>query len=189
MTRAQTSGATKRQARSIVVFSQRTCVSGPRCGPASTRLDCDATMHPLIVSQRRYLVGFDPRELPHHFTDVLIIGGGIAGFRSALGSSRDLPRAHCDQGRGQREQQPYAQGGIAGVLDPEDRFDNHIADTIAAGKGLCDLEVVEMVVREAPTRIAELIAWGTSFDEDNGHVALGREGGHSHARIAHAPGR
>ncbi len=82
----------------------------------------------------------------------------------------------------------YAQGGIAGVLDPEDRFDNHIADTIAAGKGLCDLEVVEMVVREAPTRIAELIAWGTSFDEDNGHVALGREGGHSHARIVHALG-
>ena len=82
----------------------------------------------------------------------------------------------------------YAQGGIAGVLDPEDRFDNHIADTLAAGKGLCDPDVVEMVVREAPTRIGELIDWGTHFDQVNGQVALGREGGHSHARIVHALG-
>src|SRR5262249_13430180 len=82
----------------------------------------------------------------------------------------------------------YAQGGIAGVMDPEDRFDNHIADTLTAGKGLCDQEVVEMVVREAPERIAELIEGGTHFDEVDGHVALGREGGHSHARIVHALG-
>ncbi len=74
------------------------------------------------------------------------------------------------------------------MLDPEDRFDDHIADTLAAGKGLCDPEVVEMVVREAPERIAELIDWGTQFDEVDGHVALGREGGHSHARIVHALG-
>src|SRR5262249_50870278 len=53
---------------------------------------------------------------------------------------------------------------------------------------LCDPAVVEMVVREAPIRIGELIAWGTHFDEVNGHVALGREGGHSHARIVHALG-
>ena len=51
------------------------------------------------------------------------------------------------------------------MLDPEDRFENHIADTLAAGKGLCDPEVVEMVVREAPERIDELIGWGTHFDE------------------------
>ena len=82
----------------------------------------------------------------------------------------------------------YAQGGIAGVLDPEDRFDDHIADTLAAGKGLCDEEVVELVIREAPERIAELIAWGTEFDRVDGRVALGREGGHSHARIVHALG-
>jgi L-aspartate oxidase len=137
---------------------------------------------------RRQLVGFDPRELPHHFTDVLVIGGGIAGFRAALGIpdryrvlvvTKDEVRASNSQ---------YAQGGIAGVLDPEDRFDNHIADTLAAGKGLCDPEVVEMVVREAPIRIGELIEWGTHFDEVDGHVDLGREGGHSHARIVHALG-
>ena len=82
----------------------------------------------------------------------------------------------------------YAQGGIASVLDPDDRFDNHIADTLSAGKGLCDPEIVEMVVREAPNRIGELIGWGTHFDEVDGHVSLGLEGGHSHARIVHALG-
>jgi L-aspartate oxidase len=137
---------------------------------------------------RRYLVGFDPKELPHHFTDVLVIGGGIAGFRAALGIPESYRVLIVTKDELRESNSHYAQGGIAGVLDPEDRFDNHIADTVAAGKGLCDPEVVEMVVREAPTRIAELVEWGTHFDQVNGHVALGREGGHSHARIVHALG-
>jgi len=82
----------------------------------------------------------------------------------------------------------YAQGGIAGVFGPEDRFENHIADTLTAGGNLCDRAVVEMVVREAPQRITELIQLGTHFDEEGGHVVLGREGGHSHHRIVHALG-
>ncbi len=82
----------------------------------------------------------------------------------------------------------YAQGGIASVWDPEDRFDNHVQDTLTAGGALCDQEVVEMVVREAPTRVAELIQWGTRFDSNNGALLLGREGGHSHQRIIHALG-
>jgi L-aspartate oxidase len=137
---------------------------------------------------RRYLVGFDPKEVPHHFTDVLIIGGGIAGFRTALGIPENFKVLTVTKDEVRESNSNYAQGGIAGVLDPEDQFDNHIADTLAAGKGLCDPEVVEMVVREAPQRIGELIDWGTHFDEIDGHVALGREGGHSHARIAHALG-
>jgi L-aspartate oxidase len=137
---------------------------------------------------RRYLIGFDPRELPHHFTDVLIIGGGIAGLRAALGIPERYRVLVVTKDEVRESNSQYAQGGIAGVLDPEDRFDNHIADTLAAGKGLCDPEVVEMVVREAPIRIGELIEWGTHFDEVDGHVALGREGGHSHARIVHALG-
>jgi len=147
-----------------------------------------ATMPIAPPIPRRYLVGFDPRELPHHFTDVLIIGGGIAGFRSALGIPESYRVLIVTKDEIRESNSHYAQGGIAGVLDPEDRFDNHIADTLAAGKGLCDPEVVEMVVREAPTRIAELVDWGTHFDEVNGQVALGREGGHSHARIVHALG-
>ena len=141
-----------------------------------------------LALPRRYLVGFDPRELPHHFTDVLIIGGGIAGFRAALGVPDDYRVLVVTKDEVRESNSHYAQGGIAGVLDPEDRFDNHIADTLAAGKGLCDPEVVEMVVREAPDRIDELIGWGTHFDQVNGHVSLGREGGHSHARIVHALG-
>ena len=137
---------------------------------------------------RRYSVGFDPREVPHHFTDVLIIGGGIAGFRTALGIPGAYRVLAVTKDEVRESNSHYAQGGIAGVLDPRDRFDNHIADTLAAGKGLCDPDVVEMVVREAPQRIGELIDWGTHFDLVDGQVALGREGGHSHARIAHALG-
>jgi L-aspartate oxidase len=137
---------------------------------------------------RRYLVGFDPREFPHHFTDVLVVGGGIAGFRAALGIPPRYRVLVVTKDEVRESNSQYAQGGIAGVLDPEDRFDNHIADTLAAGKGLCDPQVVEMVVREAPIRIGELIEWGTRFDQVDGHVALGLEGGHSHARIAHALG-
>ncbi len=145
------------------------------------------TLHP-VPAPRRYLVGFDPRELPHHFTDVLVIGGGIAGFRAALGIPERYRVLVVTKDELRESNSQYAQGGIAGVLDPEDRFDNHIADTLAAGKGLCDPAVVELVIREAPRRIGELIEWGTHFDEVNGHVALGREGGHSHARIVHALG-
>jgi L-aspartate oxidase len=140
------------------------------------------------MTKRRYLIGFDPRELPHHFTDVLIVGGGIAGLRAALGIPERYRVLVVTKDEVRESNSQYAQGGIAGVLDPEDRFDSHISDTLTAGKGLCDQDVVELVVREAPGRIAELIDWGTHFDEVDGHVALGREGGHSHARIVHALG-
>src|SRR5207237_6197185 len=88
----------------------------------------------------------------------------------------------------QQSNSSYAQGGIAGVLSPEDRFENHIEDTLTAGGGLCDRSVVEMVVREAPAQIATLIEWGTHFDLEDGQLALTREGGHSHRRIVHALG-
>src|SRR4029079_9769485 len=65
---------------------------------------------------------------------------------------------------------------------------NHVEDTLVAGDGLCDRAVVELVVREAPAQIEQLIAWGTKFDLENGHLALTREGGHSHRRIVHALG-
>ena len=103
-----------------------------------------------ISTPRRYLAGFDPKEIPHHFTDVLLIGGGIAGFRAALGIPDDLRALVVTKDQVRESNSHYAQGGIASVMDPEDRLDNHIADTLAAGKGLCDPEVVEMVVREAP---------------------------------------
>lgn len=136
----------------------------------------------------RYLVAFDPKRTPHRFADVLIVGGGLAGLRAALAVDPSQSVLVVTKSTLRQSNSSYAQGGIAGVLDPEDRFEDHIADTITAGGGLCDRDVVEMVVREAPQRIAELIEWGTNFDQDLGGLALGREGGHSHHRIVHALG-
>jgi len=136
----------------------------------------------------RYLVSFGPKRVPHCFTDVLILGGGLAGLRAALAVDPRLTVTVVTKDDLQGSSSQWAQGGIAGVVDPEDRFDNHVADTLAAGGGLCHPEVVEAVVREAPQRIAELIAWGTRFDAVNGSLELGREGGHSHRRIVHALG-
>ncbi len=141
-----------------------------------------------LALPRRYLTAFDPQDLPHHFADVLVIGGGVAGLRAALGAPDPLRVLVVTKDEVRESNSAYAQGGIAGVLDPEDHFEDHIADTIAAGKGLCDPEVVELVIREAPRRIGELIEWGTHFDQVDGQVALTREGGHSHRRIVHALG-
>lgn len=136
----------------------------------------------------RYLAPFHPKRVPHHFTDLLIIGGGLAGLRAALAADPRLSVLVVTKDSLFQSNSNYAQGGIAGVLDPEDRFENHVADTLAAGGDLCDPEVVEMVVREAPERIGELIDWGANFDREAGSLALGREGGHSHFRIVHALG-
>ena len=155
--------------------------------PLSRRAD-RTPMNATFAVPRRYLVGFDPRDLPHHFTDVLVLGGGIAGLRRALGIPSPLRVLVVTKDEVRESNSAYAQGGIAGVLDPEDHFEDHIADTLAAGKGLCDPSVVAMVVHEAPRRIAELTAWGTHFDQVNGQVDLGLEGGHPHARIVHALG-
>ncbi|QEL18262.1 L-aspartate oxidase [Limnoglobus roseus] len=136
----------------------------------------------------RYLVSFDTRTAIHRFTDILVIGGGIAGLRAALEIPRDLTVLVVTKESITESNSSYAQGGIAGVLSPEDNFNNHVEDTLVAGDGLCDRTIVEMVVREAPNEIEKLVEIGTKFDEENGQLALTREGGHSHRRIVHALG-
>jgi L-aspartate oxidase len=136
----------------------------------------------------RYLVPFHPKRIPHHFADVLIIGGGIAGLRAAMAVDPRLSILVITKDKMEQSNSAFAQGGIASVLDPEDSFDNHVEDTIVAGANLCDREVVEMVVREAPEHIRRLMEWGTNFDTEEGELVLGREGGHSHRRIVHALG-
>ena len=146
-------------------------------------------MTPLIVSpKRRYLVEFNPKRVPHLFTDVLIIGAGITGIRAALAVDPRLNVVLATKDRLKESNSAYAQGGIAGVFDPVDHFANHVADTMAAGKGLCDREIVETVVREAPERIQELTTMGALFDQADGEIALTQEGGHSHRRVVHALG-
>jgi len=141
-----------------------------------------------IVPKRRYLVRFNPKRIPHLFTDVLIIGAGIAGLRAALAIDRKLQVVVATKAQIEQSNSAYAQGGIAGVFDPLDDTAYHAADTMAAGKGMCDPEVVDMVVREAPERIRELIGLGTVFDLSDGEIALTQEGGHSHRRVVHALG-
>ncbi len=141
---------------------------------------------------RRYLVGFETTGLPQIFTDCLVIGGGVAGLRAALeiaeapGEGRVLV---VTKGELLESNSYYAQGGIAAVIDEKaDSPELHAADTLATGCGISDPAVVEMVVREGPERIRELLAWGTPFDRDGERLALTREGGHSARRILHASG-
>src|SRR6476646_2989202 len=110
-----------------------------------------------MAHPHRYLVSFHPKHTPHIFTDLLVIGGGIAGLRAALETPAHLNVLVVTKDSIQQSNSSYAQGGIATVLSPEDRFENHIEDTIAAGGGLCDRAIVELVVREAPQQIADLI--------------------------------
>src|SRR3990170_2378691 len=136
----------------------------------------------------RYLVPFHPKRVPHHFTDVLVIGGGDAGLGAGEEVDPRLSLLVITKDTMEQSSSAFAQGGIASVLDPEDNFSSHVEDTLAAGANLCDREVVEMVVREAPQHIRQLIEWGTNFDTEHGQLQLGREGGHSHRRIVHALG-
>lgn len=126
------------------------------------------------------------------FADVLIIGAGIAGTRAALAVDPSLRTILVTKDQISQSNSAWAQGGIAGVLDPLDEFANHVQDTMDAGKGMCEKDVVEFVIREAPERIRELIAFGTDFDrvdgDNDGELALTLEGGHSHPRVAHALG-
>src|SRR5262249_38710613 len=113
----------------------------------------------------RYVAPFHPKRVPHRFADVLIIGGRLSGMRAARAVPPEQSVLVITKGSMRQSNSNYAQGGIASVIDPEDRFEDHIADTLTAGGALCDRAVVEMVVREAPARINELIEWGTNFDQ------------------------
>lgn len=141
-----------------------------------------------ITPAHRYLVRFHPKRMPHVFTDVLILGSGIAGLRAAMEIPPHLNQVVVTKDALLQSNSSYAQGGIAGVLDPVDDFESHAADTLSAGRGLCDPAIVQKVVHDAPERIRELIDWGAQFDTENGELALAREGGHSHRRVAHALG-
>jgi len=122
--------------------------------------------------------------------DYLVIGSGIAGLTFALGVPDDARVAIVTKDRSAESSSWYAQGGVATVWSPEDSFEAHMGDTIVAGAGLCHDDIVEMVVRDGPARIRELIALGTQFDTrvegDAVEYDLGREGGHSRRRVLHA---
>ena len=133
------------------------------------------------LTQRRYLLPFKAARLPQQFTDVLIIGGGVAGLRAAIAAEAEgadvliLTKDTIDESNTW-----YAQGGIAAVLQPTDTTESHIHDTEVGGAGLCDNEAVKIVVEEGPERVLELLEWGAHFDKKEGNphgLAFTREGG------------
>lgn len=119
-------------------------------------------------------------------TDVLVIGSGIAGLYSAIKISEFADVVLVTKKEKSESNTNYAQGGIASVLDPNDTFANHIEDTLIAGAGLCNEKTVEILVKEGPGKINELIDIGTGFTLKDGKLDLVREGGHSFNRIVHA---
>ena len=120
-------------------------------------------------------------------SEFLVVGSGIAGLSFAL-KAASLGTVKIVTKKKQVDSATnLAQGGVAAVLDGSDNFDNHVMDTLLSGAGLCDEKIVRMVVQSGPDRIAELIRVGVDFvKKDDGSLSLGREGGHSKRRVAHA---
>jgi len=120
-------------------------------------------------------------------TDFLVIGSGIAGLTYAMKVS-ELGQVTIITKKNLTESNTnYAQGGIASVIDKQDSFDLHIEDTLKAGAGFCNSEIVDMVVRNGPECIRDLIDLGVRFSrkEKSSSYDLGREGGHSKNRVIH----
>ncbi len=136
-----------------------------------------------------HLQGFDLRSMPVLRTDVLVIGGGIAGASAALHAAEAgaetllLAKAPFEE-----TNTAWAQGGIAAAQRADDSPALHVADTLTVGAGLSDRAVVQSVVGDARNALRWLQALGTQFDRENGELALSREGGHTRHRVVHAGG-
>src|SRR3954447_14958374 len=155
-----------------------------------TTQSLNESMFPSLL-QRRYLIPFRASELPQQTADVLVIGGGVAGLRAAIAASETADVLLVTKDSVEQSNTWYAQGGIAAVLQPLDSYEMHVSDTESAGAGLCDDRAVQIVIKEGPQRVLELLSWGANFDKQKGNahdLAFTREGGHSFARILHAYG-
>lgn len=145
----------------------------------------------VLFDERRYLIPFRSTLLPQIFCDVLVIGGGVAGLRAAAeAAGRGADVIMLSKSSLDRTNTAWAQGGIAGVLDTAgDSVEAHVTDTLTAGAGLCDVDVVREVCAAGGEALREIEAWGMAFDRGaDGAVDAGREGGHSANRVYHAGG-
>jgi len=121
-------------------------------------------------------------------SDYLVIGSGVAGLVFALLAADTGTVQMVTKKESFDSNTNHAQGGIACVLGDDDTFASHVEDTLVAGAGLCKKDVVEVLVKEGPEMVRQLLQWGTEFtrDDSTGDFELGREGGHTHRRIIHA---
>src|SRR5207237_4186441 len=118
------------------------------------------------LTHRRYLIPFRAAHLPQQFTDVLVIGGGVAGLRASIAAAEgNADVLLLTKDTIAESNTWYAQGGIAAVLQPLDSVDSHVRDTHVGGAGLCDDAAVRIVVEEGPKRVLELLEWGANFDK------------------------
>ncbi|GGA50867.1 L-aspartate oxidase [Paenibacillus physcomitrellae] len=136
----------------------------------------------------QYLVDFDLKTMPSACTDVVIIGSGIAGLFTALKAAETRKVTLITKRELMESNTRYAQGGIAAVMSEEDSTAEHVEDTLIAGAGLCRPEAVQVLAEEGPAAVRELMALGAEFDQEDGRLALTKEGAHSHRRILHAHG-
>lgn len=140
---------------------------------------------------RRYLKSFHPNHIPHRFTDVLVIGSGVAGLSAALTIASDPEMEVLVVGKAELEETAtgHAQGGVAAVLLPErtgDSLEDHIQDTVTVAGGLANEDIVRLTVTEGVERVRALLDLGLELDRDtNGEPLVTREGGHSFPRIVH----
>lgn len=120
--------------------------------------------------------------------DIVVVGSGLAGLTAAFYASRFGSVAIITKSELDTSNSWFAQGGIAAVTGEDDNPELHINDTLVAGRGLCDYDAVDVLVREGSDRVRELIEMGMPFDREAGKIVLGLEGGHSRRRILHAGG-
>ena len=138
-----------------------------------------------LAPEGRYLVDFDTRDLPRRETDVLVIGGGVAGLAAALEAAERCRVLVLTKDDPEVCNTAWAQGGVAAAVGAGDSALDHARDTLRTGCGIADEAVVERVVAEAPAAIERLTALGARFDREDGAFALGQEGGHGRRRVLH----
>ena len=145
-------------------------------------------MSPRLYNSRRANVetAFAANALTNRYrTDVLVIGSGAAGLATALHLAAHVKVMVISKDAVRGGATNRAQGGVAAVTHPDDSFENHVADTVEAGAGLCAEDVVRFTVSRAPQCIEQLAGLGLAFDRDGNAPHLTREGGHSHRRVLH----
>ncbi|MFP4456114.1 MAG: L-aspartate oxidase [Clostridia bacterium] len=138
----------------------------------------------------RYLINLDQFKIDDICeTNLLVLGSGVAGLYTALKTAMRGYKVTIVTKDFKESNTRYAQGGIAAVLDSiNDSYQDHITDTLNAGAGLCDKSAVEVMAKEGPKLVKELMELGTHFDTEDGSIHLTKEGGHSHRRVLHSDG-